>query len=192
MKDSSQIVEKDAIFIPAGWDNLKKILILDEHIKTFSANESFNDRIVKPISRKYVNQEKEILAEDEQVFLESQLAILNKEPAPSSSAQRPQAPQDQRSTGRMSGHSPGQRSSGVPRPAMPAMKAKGDPSKATAAQNSSETVLANFFNSLLNKNTTGKPGAAGGKSAGSAAASRSDVQAELERMSKKSVKKEDS
>ena len=68
-----------------------------------------------------------------------------------------------------------------------------DPGKASAAQNSSETVLANFFNSLLNKNTTGKPGVPGAKAANPAGggANRSDVQAELERMSKKSAKKEE-
>lgn len=53
-----------------------------------------------------------------------------------------------------------------------------DPTKtAAAAQNSSETVLANFFNSLLNKNST--------KGVKGAPANRSDVQAELEKMSKK-------
>ena len=72
-----------------------------------------------------------------------------------------------------------------------------DPGKpAAAAQNSSETVLANFFNSLLNKNTTAKPGAPAGTKAanpagGGGGANRSDVQAELERMSKKSIKKEE-
>jgi len=57
-----------------------------------------------------------------------------------------------------------------------------------AGERSSETVLANFFNSLLSKNTTGKMN----KSSASAVANRSDVQAELERMSKKTpvVKKE--
>lgn len=62
--------------------------------------------------------------------------------------------------------------------------------KVAAAQGSSETVLANFFNSLLNKNTGAKSAKPGGVS--SAAAARSDVQAELERMSKKTAKKESS
>ncbi|XP_066927107.1 cytoplasmic dynein 1 light intermediate chain 1-like [Clytia hemisphaerica] len=195
LKDPAQIVEKDAIYIPAGWDNQSKINILDEHIKTFDANETFKDRIVKPVTRKYVNQEKEVVAEDEQKFLEAQMAILSKEPAPSSSAQRGPPSQDARASARMQGHSPGQRATGLPRPAaMPNMKGKPDPTKGGAAgQNSSETVLANFFNSLLNKNSTGKPGGPPGKGAppASGAANRSDVQAELEKMSRKTIKKEE-
>ncbi|XP_057291342.1 cytoplasmic dynein 1 light intermediate chain 1-like [Hydractinia symbiolongicarpus] len=172
-----QVIEKDAIFIPMGWDNENKIKILDEHIKTFNSADSFKDHISKPISRKPISQEKEaVVVEDEQQFLEAQLVILNKAPSSSSSAQRPQQQAEHRSSQRTQMLSPGQRTG--QRQGIPSAKGKMDPTKtAAAAQNSSETVLANFFNSLLNKNST--------KGVKGAPANRSDVQAELEKMSKK-------
>lgn len=52
--------------------------------------------------------------------------------------------------------------------------------KGTAAGTTSEGVLANFFNSLLNKKT----GAAGGGMGRGATAVRSDAAAELDRMTR--------
>ena len=62
------VVEKDAVFIPAGWDNDKKIGILHENFQTLKAEDNFEDIITKPPVRKFVH-EKEIVAEDDQVFL---------------------------------------------------------------------------------------------------------------------------
>uniref|UniRef100_A0A8C9SM27 Dynein light intermediate chain n=1 Tax=Scleropages formosus TaxID=113540 RepID=A0A8C9SM27_SCLFO len=65
---AAQVVEKDAVFIPAGWENEKKIAILHENFQTIKVEDNFEDVIVKPPVRKFVH-EKEILAEDDQVFL---------------------------------------------------------------------------------------------------------------------------
>uniref|UniRef100_A0A8C2WC29 Dynein light intermediate chain n=1 Tax=Cyclopterus lumpus TaxID=8103 RepID=A0A8C2WC29_CYCLU len=65
------VVEKDAVFIPSGWDNEKKIGILHENLSTVRAEDPFEDFITKPPVRKLVH-EKEINAEDEQVFLMKQ------------------------------------------------------------------------------------------------------------------------
>uniref|UniRef100_A0A452IF60 Dynein light intermediate chain n=1 Tax=Gopherus agassizii TaxID=38772 RepID=A0A452IF60_9SAUR len=49
---SAAVVEKDAVFIPAGWDNDKKIGILHENFQTLKADDSFEDIITKPPVRK--------------------------------------------------------------------------------------------------------------------------------------------
>lgn len=64
------VVEKDAVFIPAGWDNEKKISILFENLHTMNADEYYADVIVKPPTmRKTVVREIEVCAEEEQQFL---------------------------------------------------------------------------------------------------------------------------
>ncbi|KAE8596795.1 hypothetical protein XENTR_v10016242 [Xenopus tropicalis] len=46
------VVEKDAVFIPAGWDNDKKIGILHENFQTLKPEDTFEDIITKPPVRK--------------------------------------------------------------------------------------------------------------------------------------------
>ncbi|CAH2324418.1 cytoplasmic dynein 1 light intermediate chain 2 [Pelobates cultripes] len=65
------VVEKDAVFIPAGWDNEKKIGILHENFSTVKPEDAYEDFIAKPPVRKLVH-DKEVAAEDEQVFLMKQ------------------------------------------------------------------------------------------------------------------------
>lgn len=40
------------IYRPTGWDNLKKIGILEDNLTSIKPNDSFNDVIVKPVNRK--------------------------------------------------------------------------------------------------------------------------------------------
>uniref|UniRef100_A0A8D3AJZ1 Dynein light intermediate chain n=1 Tax=Scophthalmus maximus TaxID=52904 RepID=A0A8D3AJZ1_SCOMX len=49
---AAQVVERDAVFIPSGWDNEKKIAILHENFQTVKTDDSFEDVIVKPPVRK--------------------------------------------------------------------------------------------------------------------------------------------
>ncbi|KAJ3593490.1 hypothetical protein NHX12_005824 [Muraenolepis orangiensis] len=183
------VVEKDAVFIPAGWDNEKKIGILHENFSTVRPEDPFEDFIVKPPVRKLVH-DKEVNAEDEQVFLMKQQSLLAKQPATPT---------------RGATESPGRTSSASPRPAVrsgqPSINSgspmtnvkKPDPNMKGAAAN--EGVLANFFNSLLSKKT-GTPGSPGGGAAAGAGVQGSakktgqkpgltDVQAELDRMTRK-------
>ncbi|KAL1007082.1 hypothetical protein UPYG_G00081650 [Umbra pygmaea] len=182
------VVEKDAILIPSGWDNEKKIAILHENFTTVRPEDSFEDFIIKPPVRKLVH-DKEINAEDEQVFLMKQQSLLSKQPATPT---------------RGSTDSPGRTASGSPRPTgrtgptnvasvspMTAVK-KPDPNMKGAAAN--EGVLANFFNSLLSKKTgaPGSPGTAAGGAGSPGAVKKTgqkpvltDVQAELDRMTRK-------
>uniref|UniRef100_A0A8C6WEQ8 Dynein light intermediate chain n=1 Tax=Neogobius melanostomus TaxID=47308 RepID=A0A8C6WEQ8_9GOBI len=46
------VVEKDAVFIPSGWDNEKKIGILHENLSTVRPEDPFEDFIAKPPVRK--------------------------------------------------------------------------------------------------------------------------------------------
>ncbi|XP_023368884.1 cytoplasmic dynein 1 light intermediate chain 1 [Otolemur garnettii] len=67
------------LLIPAGWDNDKKIGILHENFQTLKAEDNFEDIITKPPVRKFVH-EKEIMAEDDQVFLMKLQSLLAKQP----------------------------------------------------------------------------------------------------------------
>ncbi|KAI1889898.1 hypothetical protein AGOR_G00167650 [Albula goreensis] len=184
------VVEKDAVFIPSGWDNDKKIGILHENFTTVKPEDPFEEFITKPPIRKLVH-DKEVNAEDEQVFLMKQQSLLAKQPA----------------TPTRAADSPARAASGSPRPTGRAGQAnvasvspmtsvkKPDPNMKGAAAN--EGVLANFFNSLLSKKTgaPGSPSAGGGGSGGGGVQGSAkkagqkpvltDVQAELDRMTRK-------
>ncbi|XP_007895753.2 cytoplasmic dynein 1 light intermediate chain 1 [Callorhinchus milii] len=181
------VVEKDAVFIPAGWDNEKKIGILHENFQSLKDDDNFEDIISKPPVRKFVH-EKEILSEDDQVFLMKQQSFLAKQPLATGRPVDPSA--------RMPGSSPRTPSrSGagnvVNVTPISAGSKKMDPNIKGAA---SEGVLANFFNSLLSKKT-GSPG--GGSSGGGGSNLQgsakkaghkpvlTDVQAELDRIARK-------
>uniref|UniRef100_A0A8D0G0N6 Dynein light intermediate chain n=1 Tax=Sphenodon punctatus TaxID=8508 RepID=A0A8D0G0N6_SPHPU len=134
------VVEKDAVFIPAGWDNEKKIAILYENFTTVKPEDVYEDFIVKPPVRKLVH-DKELAAEDEQVFLMKQQESPARGPAGSPRTQGRAGPAN------------------VPSASPIASVKKSDPNiKNNAA---SEGVLASFFNSLLSKKT-GSPGSPGG------------------------------
>ena len=89
-KTPALVVEKDAVFIPAGWDNEKKIAILYENIQSCSPDDTFNDVITKPIHRKPHSKDAELVAEDDQMFLQKMQAQLNQNiPAIGASPQAP-------------------------------------------------------------------------------------------------------
>nr|XP_020670041.1 cytoplasmic dynein 1 light intermediate chain 2 [Pogona vitticeps] len=168
---------------PAGWDNEKKIAILHENFTTVKPEDSYEDFIIKPPIRKLVH-DKELAAEDEQVFLMKQQSYLAKQPA----------------TPTRASESPARGPSGSPRPqgrpgpanvpsASPiASVKKPDPTiKNNAA---SEGVLASFFNSLLSKKTgsPGSPNAGGVQGTAKKSGQKTvltNVQEELDRMTRK-------
>ncbi|OXB54128.1 hypothetical protein ASZ78_001476 [Callipepla squamata] len=166
------------------WDNDKKIGILHENFQTLKAEDSFEDSIRKPPVRKFVH-EKEIVAEDDQVFLMKQQDASPRVPGGS-----PRTP-NRSVTSNVASVTP-----------IPTGSKKIDPNMKAGA--TSEGVLANFFNSLLSKKTgsPGGPGGVGGSPGGGnsggtgsslpPSAKKSgqkpvltDVQAELDRISRK-------
>uniref|UniRef100_A0A672G6X3 Dynein light intermediate chain n=1 Tax=Salarias fasciatus TaxID=181472 RepID=A0A672G6X3_SALFA len=156
------VVEKDAVFIPSGWDNEKKIGILHENLSTVRPEDPFGDFITKPPVRKLVH-DKEINAEDEQVFLMKQQVWL-------------------------SGLFFATCLNNIVLMEIVLLTI----SPAAGAAN--EGVLANFFNSLLSKKT-GSPGSPGSAAVGAGVQGSAkktgqkpgltDVQAELDRMTRK-------
>ncbi|XP_041048701.1 cytoplasmic dynein 1 light intermediate chain 2 isoform X2 [Carcharodon carcharias] len=159
------VVEKDAVFIPAGWDKDKKIAILHENFAIVKQDDSYEDIIVKPLVKKPVH-DKEVAAEDEQVFL------MKQQDSPRQPGGSPRTPRQPGGTNMVTAVPP--MTSGTP--------------KGPAAAN--EGVLANFFNSLLSKKTgsPGSPGAGGVQNAAKKSGQKpvlTDVQAELDRMSRK-------
>ncbi|XP_064641728.1 cytoplasmic dynein 1 light intermediate chain 2-like isoform X2 [Lineus longissimus] len=153
------VVERDAVFIPAGWDNEKKISILYENMTSMKPDDSYDDVIAKPVMRKPIQREVEVLAEDEQAFLMKQQMQLTKQ-APSGSGGQRESPMRP---------SPGAQKQSPRAPGAAAANAAGlaaSPKKAgmegARAGSTSEGVLANFFNSLLSKKTGGAGGPEGG------------------------------
>ncbi|XP_033229242.1 cytoplasmic dynein 1 light intermediate chain 1 isoform X2 [Belonocnema kinseyi] len=164
------VVEKDAVLIPAGWDNLKKISILHENLQSMNSEDYYRNVIIQPpTNRKNVTREVEIQAEDEQVFLAKQQAALSgmKDPTRSPTTRNQVASPNKKLDPKGTGNTP-----------------------------SGEGVLANFFNSLLYKKSGSSPGPPGSpasvgtspvKIEGGAVdktAMRNDAAAELDRITR--------
>lgn len=141
------VVERDSIFIPSGWDNEKKISILYENFNKVKSDDRYSDVIPKPFPRRSVQKDADLQAEDDQAFLVKLQAQLNTS-VPSSSAK----PVDNATKSPVGIRGPARPSPGQPGATIKDVSGPG-----------SETVLANFFNSLLSKKAPSSPGN-GGKS----------------------------
>merc|ERR1719461_2440000 len=202
-KTPALVVEKDAVFIPAGWDNDKKIAILYENMHSVRPDQYYTDVIARPmagIGRKpQAGREVEVVAEDEQQFLARQQQYLAQGLPPSQGQGGPMPPGVQKTPDRKVVGSPGVQ--GSPK--------KMDPGAVKpAGATTSEGVLANFFNSLLSKKTGGMAGSGQGQPGSLAypsgqaaspgpgapppddykAAVRSDAAAELDRLTRNQKK----
>lgn len=88
-KTPALVVEKDAVFIPSGWDSEKKISILYENIQSMSPDDAFTDIIVKHTPQNSSVKDTEVLAEDDQIFLTKMQAQLNQSIPSSANSQTP-------------------------------------------------------------------------------------------------------
>eukprot|EP00047_Mylnosiga_fluctuans_P015253 m.44694 g.44694 ORF g.44694 m.44694 type:complete len:453 (+) comp5838_c0_seq2:22-1380(+) len=182
----ANIAERDSVFIPAGWDNAKRVAMLHAGLKNLTPDDKFEDHIVSLQPRK-ANPTRDVEALNEQEFLKKQQQILSSNPTskdpepPRRSAITPSAP-TARASGSSSPLPPSRGSSGTAPAAAPAAKpatpasaspaAPGTPGKTADGKPAQSTdVLAHFFNSLLKK--PGAGGAAG--AAGGAAAPKPDA-----------------
>merc|ERR1719351_677124 len=122
----ASVVDRETVFVPAGWDSEKKIQVLsDTCISTLSLTDKYENVITKPsTTRKFVQDMKELIVDDEQTFLKKSLKILQNKTPKSFSTNM---------------------ASGEP---ASLTKSKVD---ATKVAGNNEKMLANFFNSLLSK-----------------------------------------
>lgn len=181
------VVEKDAVLIPGGWDNMKKISILYENIQSCKPDDYYNDIIAAPPSRKNnSSRENEIQTEDEQSFLARQLQLMQQGQPPV----RGESPLRSQGGGKTQPRTPVSTGQGSPK--------KIDVNKLQPGNPGGERVLANFFNSLLHKKSS-SPSTPGSNTARTSSnsdsstsdkgAMRSDAAAELDRLTR-NVKKE--
>lgn len=126
-KASASVVERDAIFVPIGWDNEKKISILYDNIRSANPDDDYNNFIIERVNPGPAQRDVEIEAESDQEFLLRMQYDLGKQV---------QAPLPN-----------------APSPVQPRQNL-GNPMD---TQPSGEGVLQNFFNSLLSKGRTMPP-----------------------------------
>lgn len=117
-------MEKDSVFVPSGWDRLKKIEVLYENMQKINPEAHYSDAIPFPYEKQH--KEHELQDEEEQAFLARQLVLLNQNIA------QPQTPVIRKSIELAKPLSANKRISDNPPP-------------------SSERALASFFNALLQK-----------------------------------------
>jgi dynein light intermediate chain 1 len=128
---SATVIEKDAIFIPSGWDSEKKIAILSDHMKTIDPSAHFSDVIkASPVQAQSTAEPKEVWADDDQMFLQTMQVFSQKPTKGAGAGSRPQ-------------------------PQSNGAESKKPVVKTEPGEGGKETVLANFFNSLLAKGKTG-------------------------------------
>lgn len=123
-KTSALIMEKDSVFVPSGWDSLKKIEVLYENMQKLDPKSHYSDTIPYPYEKQ--NKEHELQDEEEQAFLAKQLILLNQNVA------QPLTPVVRKSIELTKPLSANKHTSENPPP-------------------SSERALASFFNALLQK-----------------------------------------
>jgi len=150
LKAKNQLLEKDQIFVPAGWDTLGKITVDFENQKVCKdADEPYENIVKKPsiVKRREMNQVSAIVADEDQEYLikiKNQLDNLPEDMTPSTPTQVPSSPTPVDPT------SPTNQlrtsSSGVP--------PTGTQSQVAASPSAERAALANFFTSLISKDRT--------------------------------------
>ncbi|XP_050425975.1 cytoplasmic dynein 1 light intermediate chain 2 [Adelges cooleyi] len=192
-KTPALIVEKDAVFIPSGWDSMKKISILYDNMQSMRPDEFYNSVISKVVTRKTFTKDHEVQAEDEQNFLNKQLGLLNQSANQQSAIGIPRQDSVMRSLTGVS--KPGERRVSLTSQGQGSPTKKIDPVKTNNTATPGEGVLANFFNSLLHKKSNQSPVMS--KSPGELSGSKSlsldhteyptDTAAELDKLAKKTL-----
>lgn len=127
-KAPASVVERDAIFVPAGWDNEKKISILYDNIRSVNPDDIYEDFIIERTNPGPSQRDAEITIESDQDFLLRMQGDLTRQAPPT----LPNAP------------SPVQARQNLANP--------------IDGQPQNEGVLQNFFSSLLTRNRTMPPG----------------------------------
>lgn len=175
------IADNDAIFVPCGWDNPTKINVLTDSFQSIKVDDGFNDQIKDQSSSMNVNSSPTVEAEDVQEFLKKQQPLLgapqarpaNDAPPATSSRPAPAATTSNTRPVRAVGAAARPTSSAAPSASgsTPTRSATRTSSRPPAGGNDgNQDVLADFFNSLLQKKGTG--GGSGSDAGAGAGASR--------------------
>lgn len=169
-KASASVVERDAIFVPAGWDNEKKISLLYDNIRSVNPDDDYNEFILERVNPGPAQRGVEVEAEDDQEFLFRMQSILAKtmiNPLPSASSltqQRHQAQgnveveadDDQEYLKRRQGISVIKTRKPLPNAPSPAQQ-RPSMNNQIEAQSSEGKIIERFFNTLLSKDMTMPP-----------------------------------
>ena len=76
---AANVVDRDSIFIPFGWDNAAKMNILLENSATIKSDSPYADVIARPTTRKPMQRDTDVvMAQDDQEFLAKLQILLNK------------------------------------------------------------------------------------------------------------------
>lgn len=161
-KHQAQVVDKNEIFVPIGWDSLAKIKIDFENQKLCNDPETPYDQVIKCPEVKQNEEKKLVTAENEQAFLLRHSVTTPTLPKDdqtpnksfSSTPVNPITPSNNFS-------SPSKGKSTTPKTNtelnFSPIKTPSTPSTPTSSDTDHEK-LANFFNSLINKKKTPKKG----------------------------------
>ncbi|KAM9994201.1 hypothetical protein ACTFIZ_005519 [Dictyostelium cf. discoideum] len=165
LKSKTQLIEKDQIFVPAGWDTLAKIQVDFENQKVCKdTDEPYENIVKKPsiIKRREQTQTNSIICDDDQDFLGKIKSQLDNDDQSSINSPSTPSPLSQSSNNNNSNNNINSNNTSTPSintPLQPNDKPisdiKSTSNNPVAASPSAErAALANFFTSLISKDKT--------------------------------------
>lgn len=164
----ASVLHRDSVFIPAGWDNEKKLAILHEQLgSNIRPDDLFEEHMKKPILRRPQAKDTDVAADDDQAFLVRAQSLLAQQPkhaapAAAGGADSPShtPARNLRTASSVTNATPAPKLADQGKTATIAASAQ---PQATPDKGGGEGVLAHFFNNLLTqKAATGTPGKAEG------------------------------
>ncbi|KAK5582137.1 hypothetical protein RB653_003720 [Dictyostelium firmibasis] len=155
LKSKTQLIEKDQIFVPAGWDTLAKIKVDFENQKVCKdTDEPYENIVKKPsiIKRREQTQTNSIVCDDDQDFLGKIKSQLDNDDQSTLNSPSTPSPLSQSSNNTTSTPS-------INTPLQPTDKPIGDIKSSSgnpvaASPSAERAALANFFTSLISKDKT--------------------------------------
>ncbi|KAL5105327.1 Cytoplasmic dynein 1 light intermediate chain 2 [Taenia crassiceps] len=145
---SPYVIDKDSVFIPAGWDSLNKISLLEQNLTKYCPGDAFVNVVPKPEEEtKATNKEPAVTAVDDQYFLSEIYTELQHDTSAGGAGENGTPSHEQSSILDVSGTPSSRPSSG----SASRSRSSGAGIGGGLSTSSSEKVLANFFNNLLSK-----------------------------------------